>query len=1179
MNKTGLKSFAISARKELLKKVQSKALKIGISTENIQKANIESSDAIFIDGRQLSQEERIQREKLIDRIKLIGFERVMEEVAYTWFNRFTALRFMEVNNYLPTKVRVLSSVDADSAEPDMMKEAMSLDLNLDKEYIYDLKLNNKTEELFKYLIIKHCNDMNRYLPFMFEKIDDYTEILFPEGLLAKDSFLHEMTDVEKISEDDWSQIEIIGWLYQFYIAEEKERVFKQKSKYKAEEIPFATQLFTPDWIVRYMVQNSLGRYWIEAHPENRDLIEEWEFYLEDPNSEQDLEEKLAPYINKELNVEDIKCFDPAMGSGHILVYMFDVLYEIYSKCGYMEREIPRLIIENNLYGLDIDDRAYQLACFSVVMKALQYNKRFFRSIERDGLSIQLASIQETNTLTDEMIAYIAGESSNKNFEQVKDFVNQFNDAKTLGSLIEVEEYNQTFLKQRLQYIQGNPAQDLFEEDIRSLVLELLPCLIKQADIMTKQYDILVTNPPYITDGRMNSKLYDYLKKFYPDSKADICGAFMEIYHYLKENGFMAMINQQSWMFLSSFTELRNKVISSSDIYSMLHLGSRAFEEISGEVVQATSFVLRNIKTDNKKGTYVRLVDFKDHKLKEEKTLEAIKDPNCNYRYYTNMEDFKKIIGTPISYWIKDSLRDIFLNNRSLGNVSKPRQGMKTLNNERFIRYWFEVGINKISFHSNSLESAKSSRMKWFPINHGGEFRKFYGNNESVVNWENDGFEMKELAVEKYNSVTRTITNISFYFKEGLTWTAITSGSLSVRDFKEGFLFSNAGFCMFESEDKNYINGLLNSKVSVKLLEVLSPTLNFNVRDIANIPFVYSDSNQIRQQINLLVEDCINISKNDWDSFEVSWGFERHPLLKHKEGQQKIKSAFSNWKNYTIGQFNKIKKNEEEINRLFINIYNLNEELKPDVEETDINIRIADREREIKSYISYFIGCILGRYSLNKDGIIFAGGDFYHSKYGAFQVDIDNILPILSGSYFEDDIVTKFIEFVKLTFGNEELSENLDFIADTLGQKKGETSKETIRRYFLNNFYKDHVQTYNKRPIYWLFTSGKQKAFNCLVYMHRYDKTTLSRIRTDYLHEYQTRLDTEKQDLLQLIESDVSTKEISNAKKELKALDKKIEELKEYDELLHHMADKQVEIDLDNGVKANYEKFKGLVAKI
>ncbi|MGV6937014.1 BREX-1 system adenine-specific DNA-methyltransferase PglX [Paenibacillus sp. CMM36] len=631
MNKTALKNFATSARIELIEKVKAKAFKIGITEENIKKAQFESSDSLYIDGKQLSATEKKQRKKLISRISEIGYKQVIEEVAYTWFNRFTALRFMEVNNYLPTKVRVLSSNNTDSNEPDIIKEALSVDLDVDKELVYDLKLNNQTDELFKYLVIKQCNSLNKVLPFMFETIDDYKEILFPDGLLAKKSFLREMTDVTAIPEADWEQVEIIGWLYQYYISDEKDRVYKDKGKHKKEEIPFVTQLFTPSWIVRYMVQNSLGRYWIESHPEDFEIKGRWEYYLESQSYEIGPERKSTQYFQKDLKVENIKCFDPAMGSGHILVYMFDILFEIYSKCGYMDREIPRLIIENNLYGLDIDDRAYQLSCFSVVMKAMQYNDRFLRNIEREGLQINLASIQETNGLNEDDIGFIANDRNGSVFEQTKEFIKQFQDAKIYGSLIKLKEFDMGFLEERLSEIQNNPVEDVFLEYSRAKALQLLPQIIKQAKIMGCYYDIIVTNPPYITDGRMNGKLYDYLKLYYPDSKADVCASFMEINHYLKPHGFLAMINQHSWMFLSSFKDLRIKIINTKNIYSMLHLGARAFEEIGGEVVQTTAFVIRDKSNEidkSMKGEYIRLVDFKNHEEKKNKGIRSRKKLKC-----------------------------------------------------------------------------------------------------------------------------------------------------------------------------------------------------------------------------------------------------------------------------------------------------------------------------------------------------------------------------------------------------------------------------------------------------------------------------------------------------------------------------------------------------------------------
>lgn len=1177
MNKSALKSFATEARLELLEKIQLQARKLGITPDAIQHASLESSDAIFIDGKPLSYVESKQRNKLITRVNEIGYDRVMEEAAYTWFNRFIALRYMEVNDYLPTKVRVLSSVNPDSTEPDMFKEALNLDLPIDKELVYKLKIENKTDELFKYLIKIHCNDLNRYMPFMFETIEGYMEVLFPEGLLGTDTFVRQLINTELISEDDWGKIEIIGWLYQYYIADQKDRVFKAKAKYKAEEIPYATQLFTPDWIVQYMVQNSLGRYWTEAHPEHEDLIEKWDFFLK--RQQEDFKEKIAPYVNKDLNVEDIKCFDPAMGSGHILVYMFDVLYEIYSKCGYMEREIPRFIIEKNLYGLDIDDRAYQLAAFSVVMKALQYNSRFLRSIERDGLMMNLASIQETNGWTDEAIAYVAGEENGETFNYVEAFFEQFINAKMFGSLIRVTESDTAFLENRLKQIKENPVADIFQADTRVRALELLPLVIKQTKIMGQQYDIVVMNPPYMGSGSMGKELSDFLKKNYPDSKSDLFASFMEVDHYLKENGFYAAINQHSWMFLSSFEKLREKVINNKFIDTMLHLGPRAFEEIGGEVVQSTAFVIRMYSIINLHGEYVRLIKQRTASEKKQIARNIIKNEDNPFIYSSNQKDFENIPGYPIAYWISKNMMEIFQNQKPLSAFADSCIGMRTGDNNRFLRFWFEINSLKMGINLNSAKEVIENNKKWIPYNKGGTFRKWYGNNEYVVNWENNGYEIKENTKLVYpqlgDNLSWKISNEHQYFKKGITWSGVTMNTFGVRCYDKGMIFDSGanGLFVHKSDDYYYFAGLLNSNLMDLIIKIINPTINTGSGVVAKVPIVIS--NEYKNKVEKFVLESISISKKDWDSFETSWDFVKHPLI---DGQT-VRLAFEQWEKECGDRFIQLKNNEEELNRIFIDIYGLNNEIAPIVSDEDISIRIADLQRDIKTFISYAIGCFFGRYSLDEEGLIYAGGEFDVSRYKTFQTDEDNILPILSGGYFEDDIVTNFIDFVRTTYSEETLEENLEFIADALGRKKSETAREVIRRYFLNDFFKDHVQTYKKRPIYWLFTSGKEKAFNCLIYMHRYDKTTLSRIRTDYVHEVQNRMDAERTDLLNVINGDSTVKEIATAKKELKSLEKKIDELKKYDEQLHHMADQQIEIDLDDGVKHNYELFEGLVAKI
>ncbi|MCM3128123.1 BREX-1 system adenine-specific DNA-methyltransferase PglX [Paenibacillus sp. MER 78] len=1177
MNKTALKNFATNARKELIEKVKAKAFRIGITEESIKKAQFESSDAIYIDGKQLSATEKKQREKLIFRIKEIGYQQVVEEISYTWFNRFTALRFMEVNNYLPTKVRVLSSSNADSSEPDIIKEALTVELDVDKELVYDLKINNKTEELFKYLVIKQCNSLNKILPFMFETIDDYKEILFPDGVLAKDSFLWEMTDVTVIPESDWKQVEIVGWLYQFYIADEKDRVFKAKNKYKSEEIPFATQLFTPDWIVKYMVQNSLGRYWIESHPENRNLIENWNFYLETLDREYESKGNMTHYINNELRVEEMKCFDPAMGSGHILVYMFDVLYEIYSMSGYMEREIPRLIIENNLFGLDIDDRAYQLACFSIVMKAMQYYPRFFRSIEKEGLKLNLASIQETNSFKEQDVAYIAGEGQGENFDKTVDLIEQFKNAKTFGSLIKITAYDREFLEERLVQIRTNPVNDIFMEESRVKAEYLLPLLLKQAEIMFKVYDVVVTNPPYMGSRYMNEDLSTFLKREYPNSKSDTFASFMEIDHYLKPNSMLSMINQHSWMFLSSFENLRKKVINNKTIYSMLHLGTRAFEEIGGEVVQTTAFVLRNSLDENFKGQYVRLVEFQDSKEKMLKTIEAVENPSVNYRFTANINGFNKIPGDPIAYWVSAKVKDIFHRNSRLRDLAEPKQGLATADNNRFLRQWNEISFDRITFNMANIEEALSVKGKWFPYNKGGEFRKWFGNNYFVVNWENDGYEIKGFKDEN-GKVRSRPQNTNFYFKEGVTWSDISTSNFGVRYTNQGYIFDVSGSMAFPSkENLYYISAFLCSKIAYEFLLILNPTMHFQTGNIADLPIILPEDPELRARINKISQLNIEIAKSDWDSYEMSWDFKMHPLL--RGSYTSIEDSFNEWNHICQKQLLQMKSNEEELNRMFIDIYGLQDEMLPFVDDTEVTLGSADREKDVISFISYAVGCMFGRYSLDEEGLIFTGNNFNPERYRKFSVDKDNILPILTGAYFEDDMVSRLVEFIKVTFGSESLKENLEFIATSLGHKEGSTSQETIRKYLLNQFIKDHIQTYRKKPIYWLLTSGKQKAFNCLIYMHSYDKSTLSRIRTDYLHELQIRMDAEKKTLLDIINGDGTAKEIANAKKELKSLELKIEELRAYDEKLHHMADMQIEIDLDDGVAVNYAKFDGLLAPI
>lgn len=1151
MNKAALKRFATAARIELLERVELQARKYGITQEAIDEKTVANSDDFFINGKPLRPSEKVQRNKLISHIKEISFDRVMDEVAYTWFNRFTALRFMEVNDYLPTKVRVLSSNHEDSNEPEMIKEALSLDLDLDKEYVYDLRLNNKTEELFKYLLIKHCNDLNRYMPFMFEMIDDYTEILFPDGLLAPDSFVREMTDIKAIPESNWKEIEVIGWLYQYYIADEKDEVFanlKKRIKISKEKIPAATQLFTPNWIVRYMVENSLGRIWLENHPESK-LKTDWTYYMDEAEQDENVLNQLEEIQYKNVNIEEITFLDPACGSGHILTYAFDVFYDMYIEKGYIESEIPKLILEKNLFGLDVDDRAAQLASFAVMMKAREKSRRVFRQ----EIQLNISAIQESNWLTDEMISKIAG-TDNEISEIINAIGETFIDAKEYGSLLKVPEKNYDQLERVLQSYMKDQS-DLVELIDKQIIEERLPQLIIQAEMIGKKYDVVCTNPPYMGRSGMNPKLTKYLDKHHEDAKFDLFAAFIERgFDLAKEKGFNSMVTMQSWMFLSSYEKLRKRIITEKTISTLLHMDNM----VMGIAFGTVATIARNTQIEDYKGNYTEI---KYENIGEDNTPK--KFPVKENRYgKVSTNSFTIIPGSPIAYWISPKLNESFQNPLLFEYSISDGQNV-TGNNDKYVRFHWEIDEDKLGVNK-----------KWVQYAKGGGYRKWSGNIDSIIDWSSEARDFY-----RKNSSSRIIPEY-LRFTKGITWGLITSNLPSFRVLPESATFDKGGSSIFIKDDQYYyyVIGLLNSKVFVLISKLLNPTLNFQVRDVRSMPIV-EPKLEYKQKIDLIVNENILISEKDWDSYETSANFIKNPLLLNEIKSSLIEDAYYYWENHTVKKFNQLMGNEEMLNRKFLEIYGLENELKPEVEDRDVTISKANLERDIQSFISYAIGCSFGRYSLDEEGLIFAGGEFDPTRYNAFHADEDNILPILPGAYFEDDIVSRFVGFVRVTFGEESLEENLDFVADAIKRRKNETARETLRHYFMNDFYKDHVRTYKKRPIYWQFTSGREKAFNCLIYMHRYDKTTLSRIRTDYLHEYQIRLDVERQDLVNIIDGDYTTREINVAKRELSSLDRKIDELKKYDEVLHNMADMQIEIELDDGVKVNYEKFDGLVVKI
>lgn len=1124
MNKSAIKSFAISARRKLVEQVKQKAFEIGITNEKVTEL-LEIDGHVLLNGIPQKGAFKDQRTELIEKINsrltITGkykeaYEQVMEEVACLWFIRFIALRFMEVNGYLPT------------------------DLNLDKNKIYEFQDKNNSEGLYKSLIINQCNALYEILPFMFEKIADYTELLFPSDFFMDESVVHE---------DEWKEVEIVGWLYQYYISEKKDEVFlglKQNKKITKENIAAATQLFTPKWIAQYMVENSLGRLWLESYS-SEELKTKWKYYLEEAKQEPEVQKQLDEFKNPNLDPRDIKILDPCCGSGHILVYAFDVLYDIYKCHGYLQEEIPRIILENNLHGLDIDERAVQLASFALMMKARSKSNNIFSYKPK----LNVFSIYESNSIPQEAIEYLV----NGNVE-IAYLIEVFHDAKEFGSILEVKEVDYDALEIRVS-IDGS--------QYKGIILEKVLPLIQQARRMNQKFDIVVTNPPYMGKRQgMNGKLAGYLEQNYKESKNDLCTVFIEkCLDLIKANGYVAMITQQGWMFLDCFEEMRKTIIDKRRIVSMVHLGKGAFGEISGEVVQTTSFIFGYNYIANYKGTYFRLVEEPKGLKKEELYL------NKRNQFIGVKQDvFKDVLGCPIAYWISDRVRNIFKYSTPFGNYAEAKAGLSTGKNDLFIRFWYEVAYNKIGLNYTSCEEAQEGKHKWFPCNNGGDYRKWYGNNEIVIDWEKNGLRLKSFRNHK-GELLSAIRNTKYYFQEGLTWTKRSPGRFAVRLKETGFIFEDAGRAIFSSCSymNKYYLGLLSSKITLNFLKILNPTMNFTNGDIKRIPTKLKKTQSDKKLLEL-IENSIYISKKDWDSYETSWNFEKHPLLTHRGLDLTIKEAFGNWSNFADSQFNRLKQNEEKLNSIFINIYDLQEDLTPEVEDSDITIRKANRKKDIKSFISYGVGCMLGRYSLGEDGLAFAGGDFDINRYKICKPNENGLLTILDAEYLNDDIVSGFVEFLKAAFSKDTLSENLDFIAETLGRKSSEASRDTIRRYFIKDFYKDHLQVYKNRPIYWMLTSGKSKVFKALIYMHMYQSTTLSTVIA-YLHELSSKLEMEK----------ISIKDVKSAQKKLQNLDLKILELREYMEVIRHVGDQNIEFDLDNGVKVNYAKFEGLLEKI
>ena len=1208
MNKTSLKLFAIEARNELMEKMRTRLDILGITKNGIEKAKVVGRE-VEINGSLYPKE---SYNSLVRKYKQIGYEELVEESAYTWFNRLTALAFMEANEYIDEKMIFNNGLKNEPGIIDNYYDFeffKNLDAELQKEFhdLRDENTANSIEKLYSILVEEKCEELSAIMPFIFKKKGTYSDILFPTGLLLENSLLVRIRD--EIGKE--APIELIGWLYQFYNSEKKDEIFAKKERISKENVPAATQLFTPDWIVKYMVENSLGKLALESTGINENLKDNWKYYIEselDKNSEK-------------IKIEDVKILDPAMGSGHILVYAFDLLFEMYENLGWSTKDSVLSILKNNLYGLEIDERAGQLASFALMMKAREKFSRLFSVLKREeAFKLNTLIIEESNNLSEK----IKNKVKDNNLNNLSKIIEDFKDAKEYGSILKLETIDRETLEKEFNLLKESLDNEqgtlIFNEDELDINieedLELIESLIVQHIALTNKYEAVVTNPPYMGGKGFSPKLKTYVEKNYKDSKSDLFAVFIErCNEFTKKNCYTSMITMQSWMFLSSFENLRKNIIEKTEIKTLNHLGTRAFSEIGGEVVSTVAWVSKKNSPKND-GTYLRLVDYSNAELKEKEFFNK-----ANY-FQAKQKDFEKIPGSPIAYWVSDKFRGIF-KNKFLYEYATPRAGMITGNNDIFLRLWNEVSFNKIGINCKSIEESIGSKRKWFPYQKGGSFRKWYGNIEYTVNYENNGWLLKN-TVDSKGKVPAHAFNEDYIFKSNVNWSALTSGTFGTRITDYGFLFDAAGSAAFpeKKEDVYILSAFLNSKISNTCLLVMNPTLNFQAWQIGNLPI----SNLIfEDKVYKLAKICKSISKEEWDSRETSWDFEKLSLIDRKD----LKTAYENYCNHWRDNFVQLHKNEEELNRLFIEIYELQDEMDEKVSFDDITIlkkeaKIVEidnskakefssesekylydrgvslefnKDELVKQFLSYAIGCIMGRYSTDKPGLIMANsddvlelssnkflvkdanGDIRQEVETEFLPDEFGILPITAEKDFSNDIVERVKEFVKFVYGEESLKDNLNFIAEALGNKDNRSAEEIIRIYFIKDFYADHLQRYQKRPIYWLMNSGKKNAFSCLFYMHRYEPLTVARVRADYLIHYQEMLENKRKFIeRQLYAEDITAKEKKNVEKELKDLDILLKELREYANKVKHIAEQKITLDLDDGVNVNYEKLEAILKK-
>lgn len=1153
MNRAALKTYAPQARKDFIQAISDRAAFYGITAEKTEPIKIRG-DVVIILGREHSKAVAGKRMLLEERIKRIGFAQTIEAIAYSWFNRFVALRYMELHGYLDHGYRVLSHPE-NKAFPEILEHAEHLELpSLNREKVIDLKMDgNREGELYRLILLAQCNALHEAMPFLFERIDDETELVLPENLLNSDSLIRKL--VEGIDEADWEKVEIIGWLYQYYLSEKKDEVIG--SVVASENIPAATQLFTPNWIVKYLVHNTLGRQWLATYPDSP-IRAQMEYYIEPAEQEPEVAKQLKEITPESLNPEEITFLDPACGSGHILVEAYDFFQVIYQERGYRSRDIPALILQKNLHGFEIDDRAAQLAKFALLMKARANDRGILEKKAQPNILCFVESKDcDVVSLTAAVNSNIKGIGKAAIEESlIEELVKLFEHAKTFGSLIQIPEE----LPVRLQGLENRLQEMEDSGDLRWLEVQRLQPLVLQAKALADKYDAVVANPPYMGNKYLNPVFKKFLKEKFLGSEKDLFSAFMvRDILFAKQQGSMGFMTPFVWMFISSYEELRQLIIDKVNLASLVQLEYSGFD---GATVPICTFTVKNNHIANHKGSFIKLSDFKGADQQAPKTLEAIRNKSCGWFYEAKPDDFKKIPGSPIAYWVSENFRKIFKEDTIEKYTISDGQN-KTGDNDKFLReHWetssFDIGINK----------------KWFFYAKGGGFRRWYGNIHSVVDW-------SEKARDHYRKdhVCRIIPEYLWY-KKGITWGLITSSLPSFRVLPEDATFDVGGSSVFFHDDDNimYSLGLLNSILAANILKMSNPTLNFQVKNIRDTPFLKVEN---KKQLEHNVDQAVDLSKSDWDSFESSWDFKTLPILQHQA--QTLAKSQEAADTECIARFAQMKQLEEENNHLFINAYGLQDELSPEVPDDQITLHRPDREQDIKRLLSYAIGCMMGRYSLDKEGLIYAhsGNEgFDPTQYKTFPADEDGIIPLLNTDWgIGDDATERFVQFIATAWDKANLEENLRFVAESLGDGKDEPARDVIRKYFSTGFYKHHLQTYKRRPIYWLFTSGKQKAFQCLVYLHRYNEGTLSRMRTEYLIPLLGRVNARIEQLEADKVKSSSTSQRKKLQKEQDDLRKQHTELMTFDEKLKNYADQRIRIDLDDGVKVNYAKFADILAEV